>query len=80
MLRLVSDVFPTDVVFLTNFYALISRVEWLVFYNDSERVWMPFISQSLMFLCNLSFMYADNVVFVTLYIRRDSCSLLYAKF
>jgi len=33
----------------------------------------------LLLLCSLSFMYADCVVFVTLYIRRDSCSLSYGK-
>jgi len=54
-------------------------VEWLDFYNDSEGVLTSFISRSLLLLCNLSFMYPDCVVFVTLYIRRDSCSLLYAR-
>ena len=41
---------------------------------------MSFISRSVLLLCNLSFMYDGYVVVVTLYIRRDSCSLLYAKF
>ena len=53
-------------MFLTNFYALISSVEWLDFYNDSEGVLMTFISRGLLLLCNLSFVYADCVVFVTL--------------
>jgi len=48
-----------DTIFLTNVYALISSVEWLDFYNDSEGLLMSFISQSLLLLCNLSFMYAD---------------------
>ena len=65
-------------MFLTNFYALFSSVEWLDSYTDSEGLSMSFISRSLLLLCNLSFMYVDYVVFVTLYNRRDSCSLLYA--
>ena len=52
-------------MFLTNFHALISSVEWLDFVTDSEGLSMPFISRSLLLLCNLSFMYADYVVFVT---------------
>ena len=40
---------------------------------------MSFISPNLLLLCNLPFMYANCVVFVILYIRRDSCSLLCAK-
>jgi len=40
---------------------------------------MSFISRSLLLLCNLSFLYAGYVVFVTLYTRTDSCSLLYAR-
>jgi len=39
---------------------------------------MQFISRSLLLLCNLPFMYADCVVFVTLHTGRDSCSLLHA--
>ena len=41
-------------MFLTNFYALISSVEWLDFYTDSEGLSMSFISRSLLFLCNTS--------------------------
>ena len=48
-----------------------SSVEWLDFCNDSEGVLMSFISRSLLFLCKLSFMYVDYVVFITLYTRRD---------
>jgi len=66
-------------MFLTNFSALISSVEWLDFNNDSEGVLMSFISRGLLLLFNLLFVYADCVVFVTLYTRRDSCSLLYAR-
>ena len=65
-------------MFLTNFSALISSAEWSDFYNDSEGVLMSFIARSLLLLCNLPFMYADCVVFVTLYTRRDFCSLLCA--
>jgi len=32
-----------DVIFLANFSALISSVEWLDFYNDSEGVCTPCI-------------------------------------
>jgi len=42
-----------------------SSVEWLDFCNDSEGVLMSFISRSLLFLCKLSFMYVDYVVFIT---------------
>ena len=52
-------------MFLSNFYALISSVEWLDFYTDSEGLSMSLISRSLLLLWNLSFMYADCVVFVT---------------
>ena len=45
-------------LFFTNFQALISSVEWLDFYNDTEGTLMSFISRSLLLLCNLSFMYA----------------------
>ena len=45
----------------------------------SEGVLMSFVSRSLLFLCNLSFMYADYVVLVMLYTISNSCSLLYAR-
>ena len=54
-----------DVMFLTNLYALISSAEWSDFLTDSEGLSMSFISRSLLFLCNLSFMCVDCVVFVT---------------
>ena len=58
-----------DVMFLTNLYALISSAEWSDFLTDSEGLSMSFISRSLLFLCNLSFMCADCAVCVTLYNR-----------
>jgi len=62
MLRLVSDVLPTLMLYASRTFRLVSPVlsGWI-----SILTVKSFISRCLLLLCNLSFMYADCVVFVT---------------
>jgi len=81
MLHLLCDIILMLILYSWRTFRLLSPMlsGWISIMTVKVYWYNLFHEASLLLLCNLSFMYADYVVFVTLYVRRDSCLLLYAR-